>query len=701
MVKRRNSKSEKIDTLEVPDAKRKKEKDTRTSSRHPVAEHLSTSKTSSSKLTKVSTSNPSKSKATNDSSKSKSMNDSSNSKAANDSSKSKPTYDSSKSKTTYDSLKSKTTDDASNSKVSSSRELRSKSSTTKGSSHKASPSKSSKSSNSKPSKETKKAKPLHNLATSVVLPSSASKSSSQHPKKPANLFKSKPSKDPQESYMPTLHGIAPPKEVLRNREADILLNDEEKDADLGDDTIELYDSEEDEKKLKSGSDDEEDQIDSDEEPSDAERPNNDMDMDIDDNMTVKDITKSKKKESKKKRKSVKTGKVLESEFEDVELARLGKSSVRLGICIRNMWPREDEPDLTLFTEELGKYGNSDLLQSLKKITSSPDPNEVKRLKTFMNYGSSQVRSDLGGIIRILVAQYYNLSVSRKEDAREEIADRVRWLLDEHRYHQEVDLEERKATGAPFSTPLIGKILRAYFVDSRSYLDTFLIKHMKLTGAVPLRLIVMIATLIEHSIMEWTTGARKQIQLTRNNTEETYLFLWRIVEQSQKHAKTYMEDLPSDLYQEMTSNEPGNQGTPYYDYEAIEAAAQEKRRRRLQASGTSQVFLKNEGSGVDGASDIYESGPENGSDNGSDKGSDNGSNKGGNYNGSDIGSDNRSDNGSDKGSDKGSDNRNGSDNNSGNGSENVNENGNEGEGGNGSEKGDVISVEIKGSVEDDQ
>ncbi|KAJ3964596.1 hypothetical protein EV361DRAFT_955800 [Lentinula raphanica] len=484
MAKRKNSKSEKVDDPESPDAKRRKEKDIRMSSRHPVAEHSSTSKTSSSKVSKVSTANPSNSKSEND---------------------------------------------TSNSKASSSRDLRSKTSSTKASSSKASSGKASsgKLSNSKPlnskpsKKETKMTKPLSNLPASVV-PSSSTKSSSQHPKKPTKLLKSK---DPQESYLPTLHGIAPPKEVLVKSEANIVLNEEENNADLGDDVIELYDSVyfyfAEEEKNKSGSDEEE-EIDTDDGSldADAELSNNDMDT-LYDNMTVKDITQPKQKKQKKsKRKSLKKGKVLESEFEDVELARLGKSSVRLAICIRNMWPKEDEPDLTLFTEELGKYGNSDLLQSLKKITSSPDPNEVKKLKTFMNYGSSQVRSDLGAIVRILSAQFYELSVSRNVEAREEIADRVRWLLDDKRYHQEVDLETRTVKGAPFSTPLIGKILRAYFVDSPSYLDTFLIKHMKQTKTVPIGLIVMITTLIDHSITEWTSGRKKKIQLTRANTVES-------------------------------------------------------------------------------------------------------------------------------------------------------------------------------------
>ncbi|KAJ3718880.1 hypothetical protein C8R42DRAFT_723403 [Lentinula raphanica] len=553
MAKRKNSKSEKVDDPESPDAKRRKEKDIRTSSRHPVAEHSSTSKTSSSKVSKVSTANPSNSESEND---------------------------------------------TSNSKASSSRDLRSKTSSTKASSSKAS---SGKLSNSKPSKkETKTTKPLSNLPASVLFyeilfPASKETNEASQIQRSSRVVSANASWNcPSEGGFVRLP-------------ANIVLNEEENNADLGDDVIELYDSEE--EKNKSGSDEEE-EIDTDDGSSDAdvELSNNDMDT-LYDNMTVKDITQPKQKKQKKsKRKSLKKGKVLESEFEDVELARLGKSSVRLAICIRNMWPKEDEPDLTLFTEELGKYGNSDLLQSLKKITSSLDPNEVKKLKKFMNYGSSQVRSDLGAIVRILSAQFYELSVSRNVEAREEIADRVRWLLDDKRYHQEVDLETRTVKGAPFSTPLIGKILRAYFMDSPSYLDTFLIKHMKQTKTVPIGLIVMITTLIDHSITEWTSGRKKKIQLTRANTVESYLFLWRTVEKSKKRAKTYIEDLPFDLFEEMMSNDIGDEDVPDYNYEAIEAAAQEKRKKR---------------------DDRSNNGSNDGSHSGSNKGSNNGSNNGSN------------------------------------------------------------------------
>ncbi|KAJ3830844.1 hypothetical protein F5878DRAFT_668268 [Lentinula raphanica] len=240
----------------------------------------------------------------------------------------------------------------------------------------------------------------------------------------------------------------------------------------------------------------------------------DEDMEYD-NMNVKDVTQKENKKAGKE--SVKKAKIVEADFEDVLLARLAKSSVRLSICINDMWPRGVKPNLDLLKSELKKMGNQDRLISLKKITTSPDPEEVPKLLKFMNYASPQVRLDIAEVVRILVGQFYDLSGARGPEGQEK-ADRVRWLTHKRRYHSNVDLEALTLSGGPFSSPLIGKILRAYFVDSPSHQDDFLIEHMKKTEAVPLRLIVMITTLIDHALSEWAGGNKTVIFITRQNTE---------------------------------------------------------------------------------------------------------------------------------------------------------------------------------------
>ncbi|KAJ3822949.1 hypothetical protein F5880DRAFT_1613310 [Lentinula raphanica] len=568
MAKRKNSKSNTLD--DDHDTKRKKDKDTRDKDKELAIEGTNPRATT----TRSSTTRSSSSKA-----------------SASKASASKASA-------------SKT----STSKTSTSKASTSKASTSKASTSKA-PTKSLKSSTSKSSKSKSSKK-----ETKTKKGSSAASKSSSLPEK-------KPTKDSQGNYMTTLNTVAPPKEVPQAF-GDILLNEDERNADLGDDVLELYNSEDDRNKFKAGSDKDEDMNSEEEESSDD---NMVVESGSDNNMIVKDATQPEKKKKKKKQKKGNSAtKILESQFENVELARLGKSSVRMSICILDMWPKDEEPDLDLFTEELVKTKNDEVLQSLKKITSSPNPDDVKVLLRFMNYGSSQVRSDLGKIIRILVAQYFELSVSRGEEAQEQVADKVKWLLKKKKYHQKVDIKKRTYKGAPFSSPLIGKILRAYFVDSPSYQDVFLIKYMKRKRIVPLRLVVMITTLIEHAILEWNGGYKVKIHLTRANTEDRYNELWRTVELTEENAKTYIEDLGSDLYEDMMSNHVEDDLIPVYDYKAIEAEAQAKRAecQRLRALKDQESDSSNSSDSSEGShSSRSRSGSGSGSGSGSESDSD--------------------------------------------------------------------------------
>ncbi|KAJ3765995.1 hypothetical protein FB446DRAFT_709001 [Lentinula raphanica] len=510
MSKRRNSKSEKSTPSEGHDAKRRKDKDTR--DKDLAAEDSLWDSKATSKATSTSRA-------------------------------------STRSSTLRASTLSNSKTTASNTKASS--KANPKTSTKKASSSKSS---SSKSSSSKPSQMDSRTR-KGNVNSSGV--PSTSKSSSSQDKKSHKLKKSK---DSEGNYMTTLNEIAPPKEDP-SKSKDPILNEYETNVDLGD-VVELYDSEEEErKKVVPESDNDAELL------ADGESSGEDMDVrfDLDDNMNIRDVTKPTKraKDSEPKKVSTKKTKILESYFEDVELAHLGKSSVRMAICIKDMWPKEEEPNLDLLKSELGKNGNEEQLLSLKKISS--DPAEVKIFKRFINYGTSSVRSDIGTIVRILVAQFYKLSVSKAQ----EDSDRVKWLIDEKRYHQELDLKNRTVKGGPFSSPLIGKILCAYFEDSPSQQDVFLIKRMKKQKKVPLRLIVMIAALMEHSIREWYGGVKVKIHLTRKNNEGM----------TQKNAETYTEDLQLDLFQEMRSDNVDEDQIPKYDYQALEAAAKEKRKAR--------------------------------------------------------------------------------------------------------------------------
>ncbi|KAJ3817961.1 hypothetical protein F5880DRAFT_1617802 [Lentinula raphanica] len=260
----------------------------------------------------------------------------------------------------------------------------------------------------------------------------ASKAAPQRGASRAPVKTSKPPITSQANYMGTLDGVAPPVDSPASEsKKGIVLNEEEINADLGDDmgeegedVLEIMDS--DEEKNKGG-------LNSDEEADENSFSEIDHDNDHDmaefyDNMDIEDITKP----TRKKRTSLSAsangfstsskakGKILETDFEDVQLARLAKSSVRLAICVDDMWPQEDKPSLKLLRNELGKMRNKDRLASLRKVTQSAE--EKDKLIRFMNYASSQVRFDMSLPTRLLVTEYFQLSGGKGQPGAEEVVE---------------------------------------------------------------------------------------------------------------------------------------------------------------------------------------------------------------------------------------------------------------------------------------
>ncbi|KAJ3730707.1 hypothetical protein C8R42DRAFT_715369 [Lentinula raphanica] len=341
----------------------------------------------------------------------------------------------------------------------------------------------------------------------------------------------------------------------------------------------------------------------------------------------------------------------EGDFEDPKLALLAKSSVHLSICTEDMWPREvdDKGRMKLLRSELGKLGNKSLLLSLKKITSSDIPQELVNLTTFMNYGSSQVRLDISVPAHFLVAEFFHLTGAKGLREQEESLH-VQWLLDEQRYHQKLDLEERTTEGQPFQSSLITKILQAYFVNKNSKLDHFLIQRMKDEKAVPVRLIIIIATLpgdirdfgkhfeflqasskcfqilwstskisgllggvsrvfgaeIEHCLNEWKEGFRTELFLTRRNMEKIYRLLCLNMRDAEIKVESYPQALSEMFYKDMMAIDyrGKNYQEPKYDYNLlaswVEAQLNKRKNGRQLQEDQGEGSSKGKGSRAEGS-----------------------------------------------------------------------------------------------------
>ncbi|KAJ3827590.1 hypothetical protein F5880DRAFT_1503732 [Lentinula raphanica] len=276
------------------------------------------------------------------------------------------------------------------------------------------------------------------------------------------------------------------------------------------------------------------------EESSSDNMDEDNDMN-EDNMLVEDTTHPEKpKGSKKGWSSLKNVKIVEGDFDNLELARLAKACMRLSVCILDMWPKENKATWKLFKKELALIaadGSADeMVQSLDKIRS--DFRERQKLIRFR--------------------------------------DLVEWLLEESRYHKkEVDTVNRTVVSGPFESPLLGQIFRAYFIESNPSQDQLLVDYLKEKKKIPRRLIVMVTCLICHAIDEWSRGYKSEVNLTRAKVEPhlSYRALWTSMKDLHSKAPTYTAMIQKKLYKEMIADSPLAHPVQKYDYAHLEAMAQ--------------------------------------------------------------------------------------------------------------------------------
>ncbi|KAJ3710581.1 hypothetical protein C8R42DRAFT_757744 [Lentinula raphanica] len=256
------------------------------------------------------------------------------------------------------------------------------------------------------------------------------------------------------------------------------------------------------------------------EESSSDNMDEDNDMN-EDNMLVEDTTHPEKpKGSKKGWSSLKNVKIVEGDFDNLELARLAKACMRLSVCILDMWPKENKATWKLFKKELALMaadGSADeMVQSLDKIRS--DFRERQKLIRFR--------------------------------------DLVEWLLEESRYHEkEVDTVNRTVISGPFESPLLGQIFRAYFIESNPSQDQLLViikgkeensKAFDCYGH------LFGKTQICHAIDEWSRGYKSEVNLTE---QKLSLTLWTSMKDLHSKAPTYTAMIQKKLYKEMIADSP--------------------------------------------------------------------------------------------------------------------------------------------------
>ncbi|KIK51242.1 hypothetical protein GYMLUDRAFT_252223 [Collybiopsis luxurians FD-317 M1] len=194
----------------------------------------------------------------------------------------------------------------------------------------------------------------------------------------------------------------------------------------------------------------------------------------------------------------------------------------------------------------------------------------------MNYGIAAVHLDFAKEACIRTARYFRIPGTHSP---EQVSSISTWLLKGYQYHHsEVDLEARTASNVPFKSPLLGLLLRGYFIEGGPKQDEILIESLKREKCIPLPLIAMTATLIGHSILQYSSGYKIENDLLAGNLAGHYRWITLSLSQLEEMTPAYFDHLQRFLYSEMMSSGPEVIPPQVYDYDAL---------TKLVSNGTAQ------------------------------------------------------------------------------------------------------------------
>ncbi|KAF5343200.1 hypothetical protein D9757_015000 [Collybiopsis confluens] len=287
----------------------------------------------------------------------------------------------------------------------------------------------------------------------------------------------------------------------------------------------------------------------------------------DDHIVVEDVTKIRRKPTTQKR--GRREKVVIKDFQNEELALLAKRCARMATCTINMFPDNKLFAWDLFSRTLKSMaaeGNAiEMVKYLHKITLGKDSHKRQDLVTFMNYGPTSIRFDIGTHVRLRVTQHFGLPGNMSQ---EQIISVVTWLMAKRRYHEgnvnhecNVDwfpTQERTTDGLPFHSSLIGSILRGYFFEGTPQQDQVLVAYLKKERMVPLPLIAMITTLIGNAIQEYAIGYKQPNVLS--------------AKKSRFPSPAFFNRVQKRIWKEMNTAAPEIVPAQVYDYDTLNALA---------------------------------------------------------------------------------------------------------------------------------
>ncbi|PPQ83758.1 hypothetical protein CVT26_005421 [Gymnopilus dilepis] len=237
-----------------------------------------------------------------------------------------------------------------------------------------------------------------------------------------------------------------------------------------------------------------------------------------------------------------TSKVVEKDFSPrtLKLALASKSHVRTRTVFDEPFPRNNKISRINFawtTIKESAFASEDVevRQAFKRATDNI--NLKSKLMKFTLYGRTGLVSSIISKAREKVRAYYGLSGDP-----ECVKKDVEWLLkSSHFVYGDINLKERTVDKMkPFGAQLIIDIIEAQWFPStsRSKLDLETTNRIYEKRDLPLNVILLVVTAIEHALKEWSTNGRKATQITFSEdtarlSYERHLRHWKFFESQMK------------------------------------------------------------------------------------------------------------------------------------------------------------------------
>ncbi|THU76701.1 hypothetical protein K435DRAFT_813154 [Dendrothele bispora CBS 962.96] len=255
----------------------------------------------------------------------------------------------------------------------------------------------------------------------------------------------------------------------------------------------------------------------------------------------------------------KKGKIRLGEFgsdEEQDIAQLARRVARMHICFQNMYAKrsiELWPSLVSYLSEKGNVAVN------------------KAFECLMSYGVVDVRGFMLTNSRGAITTYFGLPGRLSQ---EKIRNRVAFLVRSRCFHHgDIDMEkETFNSDAPFKCPVIALVLRETFVVPNCEPNELLVNVLHKKKAIPLGLIAMAATIVNHALTEMASGAQVDISLKTDNTLPHYRAIKETLARIEKNSPKYFKKLCERLYQDMVHATADPITVDDYDYGRLEEIA---------------------------------------------------------------------------------------------------------------------------------